>query len=84
VKLGARRRAVELLVRHPGWSDARVARELGDRYGLDASAESVRRWRHEELLAGRTKRVRARRRRPRLRVVTIGQALMRKERTRAT
>jgi transposase len=72
-KLDERRLALELLERHPGWSDRRVAREVG------VSHTSVDRWRWEEGLAPGTKRLApGQRRRGGLRVVSRGQLLARR------
>lgn len=48
--------ALSLLRRHPGWSDARAARELHER-GEDVSARTVGRWRQNAGLAPATENV---------------------------
>lgn len=60
VKAAAHRRALELLERHPGWSDRRVA------YQVRVAASTVGRWRWRAGLAPALKSVRGRRRRGRL------------------
>ncbi len=45
MKLEERRRALELLRRHPGWTDSRVGRMLG------VAPSTVSRWRWEAGLA---------------------------------
>ncbi len=55
-----RRRTIELLRRHPGWSDRRVAAML------DVAPSTIGRWRWEEGLAPALKQVGARRRREQL------------------
>jgi predicted transcriptional regulator len=71
-KLEERRVAVDLLERHPGWSDHRVADEVG------VSHTSVSRWRWEHGLAPQVRRLAGQRRRRRLRVVSRGQLLARR------
>lgn len=57
MKAAERQLALQLLRRHPGWSDRRVALEVG------VAPSTVNRWRHAELLRGYSKRVHWRRRR---------------------
>lgn len=59
-KWAARKEALALLDRHPGWSDRRVARLLG------VSNSTVGRWRREADLPRYRKRVRGVRRRTEL------------------
>lgn len=47
MKPRTRAEALALIRRHPGWSDRRVARELAERHGLDASHAAVGNWRRE-------------------------------------
>lgn len=56
VKWETRDRALELLLRHPGWSDRRVARELAAR-GHPVSHVSVSAWRREAGYAPALKQV---------------------------
>lgn len=60
MKADARRTAILLLRRHPGWSDRRVAREIG------VAPSTVARWRWEDGLAPALKQVGGRRRREQL------------------
>jgi hypothetical protein len=66
VKLDERRTAIELLQRHPGWSDRRVADVAG------VAPSTVSRWRWEQGLAPALKRVGGRRRREQ--AVKLGEA----------
>ena len=45
MKRRERELALELIKRHPGWSDRRIARVLSERYGFSVSHVSVGRWR---------------------------------------
>lgn len=65
-KWDARREALDLFDRHPGWSDRRIARLL------DVSNSTITRWRTEAGLPRYRKRVRGVRRRSELLSIHTG------------
>jgi hypothetical protein len=73
VKLAERRRALELLGRHPGWGDSRVAGFVG------VAPSSVTRWRQEEGLLPAVKRVGSRRRRASVVIVPLIELLFQRK-----
>ena len=78
MKLEERRRALELLRAHPGWTDARVAR------AVDVAPSTVSRWRWEAGLAPAERQddAKGRTRREQLHARPLGELLV--ERVRAT